>query len=782
MSVSLLRVSILLAAACLSLLAQSPLLFNPSSVQVSSEAGSSAPIVRTVKLQSSLTVSFLAASSQPSWLEIWPASGTVSPGPGNDITLTIKPQGFQTGVYTGWVTATPQNGGQSVILNVTLNVTGLTLFTSPSTAAMTTYPEGIDILPMSITSSDGVIRDVSWTLSTTSGGDWLSIRESAPVQTPATITLYADATNLDIGVYTGEIRLTSTSLPGFLKIIPVTFDVRDDAPRIRVVPTEVRFYTFGTLDPPPQPIQVYSNTDLATAFSVTPNQTSTIVMASPLAGQTPSAVKLSLDTAQLGALPRSDSFVVTPIHGGTPVTVKVQTAIEPKRRKAIPQIADGGGFRTRITIVNADNVPARVSLKFFKVNPATRDTVAWTPALTGNPIITNVTIPVGASWSVITSGADAAISSGWGEVISDQRVSGNAVFQFLQPDGRVQEAAVPVSDALMQRLLLPFDNSNGFVTSFALINLSATESADIRVAFRDDKGKLIRFDRMTELPAGGHFAIELTNLFPYLNGLRGTMDLSATTGHISLLGLRFNPTGAFTSFEAQSFNRRETGRRTLPQIADGGDFKTAITLVNQDFLTAYVTLKFHKSTAGNNTTDWNLKFDNGATSSSTILIPPCSTVTLRTTGESPVVEQGWGEIFSTGYWVSGFAVFEQRIAGRPDQEAAVPINYAAPRRVLLPFDNTSIFTTSVALANLSETAPMDINLIFRDSAGQRITTKNLVIPTLGHKAFNLVAEYPDLQGLSGAVEFSALTGEPSALGLRFTNTGAYTTFKAAALQ
>jgi len=771
----------LAAAACLAANAQSPLSFSPGSLQVSAEVGSLSSIVQTVQLRSTTAVSFLAASNQ-GWLSIWPASGTIAAGSSINITLTLSPQALQTGTYNGVITATPQNGTPAVTLNVTLNVTGLTLFTEPAVANMTTYPEGIDAITIAIASSDGLVRDVSWTLVTSSGGAWLSAVESAPVVTPTAINFLADAANLDIGVYTGEIRLTSTTLPGFLKVIPVTFNVRDDAPRLRVVPTAINFFTYGTSDVPPQPVQIFANSDLPRRFTVTPSQTGSPVSASPLDGMTPSAIKLALDLSQLGALPRSDAFVVAPNDGSTPVKIKVQTAVEPKRHKVIPQIADGGGFRTRITVVNADSVAARVSLKFYKVDAQTHATTAWTPSLVGDPAVTNVTIPVGASWSVITSGTAAAISSGWGEVVSDQKVGGNAVFQFTQSDGRAQEAAVPISDTLMQRLLLPFDNSNNFVTSFAVINLSSTEAADIRVAFRDDNGKLIRFDRMAEIPAGGHLAIELPNLFPYLSGTRGTMDLSALTGQISLLGLRFNPTGAFTSYEAQSFNRRETGRRTMPQIADGGLFRTTITLINQDFLTAYVTMKFHKSAGAGATSDWNLRFDNGATAASTILIPPCSSVTLRTTGEPAVVEQGWGEIFSTGYWVSGFAVFEQKIPGRPEQEAAVPMNYAAPRRILLPFDNTTGFTTSVALANLSESNASSINLLFRDSAGQRITTGALSLPAQGHTAFELIQQYPVLRGLSGTLEFSTTAGETSALGLRFTDSGAYTTFKATAAQ
>ena len=340
---------------------------------------------------------------------------------------------------------------------------------------------------------------------------------------------------------------------------------------------------------------------------------------------------------------------------------------------------------------------------------------------------------------------------------------------------------MPINSGLMQRNLLPFDNTNGFVTSMAIANLSASEPGRVRVAFRDPAGRLIRIDRLKDIPARGHTAFELFREFPYLQDLSGTADFWALGGHISVLGLRFSPSGAFTSFEVQSLNRRPGGKKSIPQVADGGEFRTAITLVNNDAAPAQVRLKFYKGAANNATEPWIIAFEGGV-NPDLITIPPGNSVTLRSSGVSPTVLSGWGEVLSDQY-VTGFAVFRRSLPGTPDQEAAVPVNVATPFRSILPFDITSGFTTSLAVANLSANVRSLVNLTFRDAQGQRILETVLPeLPIQGHKAFDLSVLYPVLNGKAGSLEISVISGEISILGLRFAPSGAFTSFRAQQIQ
>jgi S-formylglutathione hydrolase FrmB len=114
-----------------------------------------------------------------------------------------------------------------------------------------------------------------------------------------------------------------------------------------------------------------------------------------------------------------------------------------------------------------------------------------------------------------------------------------------------QEAAVPINSDSVQRFYLPYDLQQGFQTSMAIANLSATDAATISVTFRSAGGS-VRTDTVGTIPAQGHWAFRLVDLFPYLSSDSGVAEFSTTSGQLSVLGLRFNPSSAFTSFPAFS--------------------------------------------------------------------------------------------------------------------------------------------------------------------------------------------------------------------------------------
>ncbi len=764
---------------------QAPLLIWLSSpVALSVEAGATAPIITRITLNNYGAVTSYQAACDQSWMAITPASGTIAAGSTQDFTLTVYPAQMAGGVAKGKITVTPPPGTGATVatLDVTVQVQTLTFVFTPPSLEFGAGPETTESKSVLITLSDSTVRPIAASVVIQNGSpNWLSFTAPSPLNSNDTIQVRVSATGLEPGAtLQGEIRFTGVTVPGMSGKIPVTLKVGQQGARISAIPSQLNFYVFGTMVPPQQPVQVISPQGRI-SFDAIPSAGSTPVDISLSEGVTPVFFQVRVNPFNAPTLPREDSITIAPRDGSPSVLVPVKTMLEPARVNAIPQVADGGGFKTSITVVNSDSVPAVVSLRFYRSDPATRTTTAWNPPMEGNAPLEQITIPAGSSWTVQTSGAAVSISSGWGEVVSYQVISGSAVFRQVQPDGRIQEAAVPINSSLMQRNLLPFDNTNGYVTSLAIANLSSAEISRVRVAFRDPSGQVIRVDRLKDLPARGHTAFELAREFPYLQGLSGTADFWASDGYISMLGLRFSPSGAFTSFEAQSLNRRPTGRKSIPQVADGGEFRTAITLVNNDAPTAQVQLKFWRSTTNNATEPWTIGFEDGV-NPDLISIPAGSSVTIRTSGVSPTVQSGWAEVVS-GQQVTGFAVFRRALPGTPAQEAAVPVNVGTPSRLSLPFDNTGGFTTSVAMANLSASSTAQVNLNFRDERGQRLLGIALPeLPVQGHRAIALTELSKDLAGKAGTMEISAPSGEISVLGLRFSPTGAYTSFRAQPVQ
>src|SRR4051812_11691135 len=76
---------------------------------------------------------------------------------------------------------------------------------------------------------------------------------------------------------------------------------------------------------------------------------------------------------------------------------------------------------------------------------------------------------------------------------------------------------------------------------------------------------------------------------------------------------------------------------------------------------------------------------------------PFGSATIQTRGLDAALSQGWAEL-TNAKRIGGVAVFRQRIEGRPDVEAAVPI-VPSVRRFVLPFDDTRGFVTAIALAS-----------------------------------------------------------------------------------
>ncbi len=793
------RTALLSALFCLLLpaWAQNPYVtFNPPAHVFNVDAGNQT--LQSVRVQMTNTgnpFSFLASANQ-GWLGVSPTGGTIANGQTLELTVTANPSQMQSGTYTGIITITPAAGTglPPATLGVTMNITGLVILVSPERLDFSTGMSGSDTKSFLVSFSDAVVREVVVT-PVTQAGSWLSVTSASPLMAPISVAVRATASGLDPGtVLTGELRITVPSLPNITKSLPVTLTVLDQNSGFLVAPTQLNFYSFGTLPPPRQPVQVAAASGGIEVFDVELSPGSVGLTTTASRAQTPTSFSVQMDTTQVVQLPREDTITIRPTSGNAEIIIPVKTSSTPQPPTyAIPQVADGGPasagkFRTSITVTNNDTVPAIVSLKFYKSDPATRATVPWTPQMENNDKVDNITIQPGASWTVQTAGAPDTISAGWAEVAcgtctgNSKGVSGLAVFRQLQPDGKIQEAAVPINSTLMQRSLLPYDNTNGFVTSMAVANLSTVETARVRVAFRDATGKLLRLDKFKDIPPHGHYAFELPAEFPSPAGQRGTADIWALNGNISLLGLRFSPTGAFTSFEAQSFQTRQLGRRSLPQIADGGEFRTSITLANNDATVANVRLKFWQDDgAGGATKPWTVAFTNGANPDN-ITIPPGTSITLETNGASPTVVAGWAEVV-TDQWITGFAVFRQTVPGRVAQEAAVPLITGTSLRYYLPFDNTSGFTTSVALANLNAANEAQVNFTFRDGQGQRIFQAALpTLPASGHRAFRIIDLWPDLDGKRGTLEVSSLSGEVTLMGLRFLSSGAFTSFKAQPIQ
>jgi hypothetical protein len=212
--------------------------------------------------------------------------------------------------------------------------------------------------------------------------------------------------------------------------------------------------------------------------------------------------------------------------------------------RSLSQLVDGGGWKTTFVLSNMDTTPAAITLRFWR-DDGSPLRLQFEGVIGDASETFATTIPVGGSVTLFTRGVGLETSQGWAELSTTNKVGGLSVFRQAVPGRPDQEAAVPLTTSL-SHFVLPFDNTEGFVTAMALVNTSGTIPASVSVVIRDEAGLEIGSESLTVGPRG-HTAFALPAQFPIVAGRRGIVEFSESHGNLSGLGLRFNPTGAFTS-------------------------------------------------------------------------------------------------------------------------------------------------------------------------------------------------------------------------------------------
>jgi sugar lactone lactonase YvrE len=225
---------------------------------------------------------------------------------------------------------------------------------------------------------------------------------------------------------------------------------------------------------------------------------------------------------------------------------------------SMAQLASAGYWTTTITLVNTGSSPAQARLSFFddNGNPLALPLSFPSPSGGAIPLVLLLastldrTVNPGAELVIQTTGANSSPTLvGWAQLLSNGAVGGYAVFSQAI-GGANQEAEVPLENRNAGGYVVPFDNTNGSATGIALANISA-QAANTAITIRDDTGAVILTDTLT-LPVMGHTSFDLVSRYASSTAQRrGTLEFrTPTAGQISVLGLKFNGTGAFSTIPA----------------------------------------------------------------------------------------------------------------------------------------------------------------------------------------------------------------------------------------
>lgn len=214
----------------------------------------------------------------------------------------------------------------------------------------------------------------------------------------------------------------------------------------------------------------------------------------------------------------------------------------------------------------------------------------------------------------------------------------------------------------------------------------------------------------------------------------------------------------------------------FPHLATGAGWETVFTLVNMSTRTVPAEILFFNQQGGElNVTIRALPSgEQAAGSAFELSLPSGGSSTFALVDTTPgQTRTGWAAVDydTTGVRLGGFATFRQKIAGRPDFEALVPMSSYEDYIFLLPVDETQGFITALAVCNPSGTFPAVVTLEMLDTGGNTVATRTLNLAPGGHTAFPIREQFPEMAGRMGTLVVESNTDRLAGLGLRFNTAG-----------
>jgi hypothetical protein len=197
---------------------------------------------------------------------------------------------------------------------------------------------------------------------------------------------------------------------------------------------------------------------------------------------------------------------------------------------ALPQFVFGGGWYTALYLNNRTGDPLSANVFFFDGNGQPLPV----PALASSSTVVNLP-PLGSA--IIEAPNTGPLQQGWARVDAPDGIVGYGLFR-LSAGGGLSEGVSPFATSSTFNSLV-FDETT-FVTGVAFANPSSVV-ASINIRALNAAGQVIGTATQT-LGPNARTAITLRTV-PGLEGVvgqRGAVEFSATTGSVSVLGLRFN--------------------------------------------------------------------------------------------------------------------------------------------------------------------------------------------------------------------------------------------------
>ncbi len=335
------------------------------------QLGGALPVIQTVQVNSSSTAlpfNVSVTTTGGIWLTVTPISGTTPQA----LTLSASPQNLAPGQYTGTVSVTSPNAGNSPqSFAVTLNVSATTMLNA-SISSLTFNFQTTTLTPpqtqvVQVTSTGVPLNYTVASSTSTCGNNWLNVLPSSGT-TPSSFSVAVSTAGITPQTCTGSISITSPGASNTITI-PVAFNVSAN-PLLNIAPSNLSFSApFGGTTLPQPAVISLSSTDPNTVIPFT------------VASGTTSGGNWLFVSSGTGNTPNNISVTVNP------------TGLTP------------GTYSGQITITSPNLPAAQVIPVTFTIT--SNVTATATPANVAFTIPANATVPVTQQVQITTSGTGA---------------------------------------------------------------------------------------------------------------------------------------------------------------------------------------------------------------------------------------------------------------------------------------------------------------------------------------------------------------------------------------
>ncbi len=203
-----------------------------------------------------------------------------------------------------------------------------------------------------------------------------------------------------------------------------------------------------------------------------------------------------------------------------------------------PQVADGGGYRSNIILVNPGTTDTSVMLDFFD-----KDGKPLALSIEGSQR-TSYSVPVvraKGAFRLVTDGAFSTPNVGWVKVTAQQPIGGSAIFQTVAGTLISSEAGV-ASSPLASHFTAYVSSLENAQSGLAICNPN-NGPVTVTLKLRDTMGNLVE-TRQLSLTPGGHVASFFSGQgqwFPAgFEEFEGTLEVVADGGPVSAVGVRYD--------------------------------------------------------------------------------------------------------------------------------------------------------------------------------------------------------------------------------------------------